>query len=68
MVTILRACWDLLETTKVISMRELAIEQEKEDLFFFVEDVPAPGVGVVERVRESVGQGQPPGSGMKNIS
>ena len=47
-------------------MRELAIEQEKEDFFF--EDVPAPGVGVVERVRESVGQGQPPGSGMKNIS
>ena len=67
MVTILRACWDLLETTKVINMRELAIEQEKEDFFFF-EDVPAPGVGVVKRVRESVGQGQPPGSGMKNIS
>ena len=35
MVTILRACWDLLETTKVISMRELAIEQEKEDLKMF---------------------------------
>ena len=40
MVTILRACWDLLETTKVISMRELAIEQEKEDLFFFLKMFP----------------------------
>ena len=68
MVTILRACWDLLETTKVINMRELAIEQEKEDLIFDFEDVHTPGVGVVERVRESVGQGQPTGRGMKHIS
>ena len=44
-------------------MREMskAIEQEKEDLLFDFEDVHTAGVGVVERIRESVGQGQPPG-------
>ena len=37
-------------------------------MLFDVEDVHTAGVGVVERVRESVGKGKPPGRGMKNIS
>ena len=37
-------------------------------MLFDFEDVHTAGVGVVERVRESVGKGKPPGRGMKNIS
>ena len=33
MVTILRACWDLLETTKVINMRELTKSRKKKTKF-----------------------------------